>query len=115
MFFSDHSRYTSSQSTLTVAYHLDAFTGAIIEPPSSSPNPKDGKVLFDGEPLKTFPLPITHCKTSIRAVAVADPSGSVSDQLRITPPDESDHLIITFLRRSTSSHFAKKLNQVSVT
>jgi hypothetical protein len=69
------------QRTITVAYHLDAFTGVIIEPSSSpsTPNPRDGKVLFDGKPLKTFPLPITHCKTSIRAVAIADPSGSVSD------------------------------------
>jgi hypothetical protein len=72
--------WASSQGSSTVAYHLNAFTGAIIEPKANggSINPVDGRHLFDGEPTQVFPLPIAHCKTAIRAVAVADKDGAVS-------------------------------------
>ncbi|KAJ9103363.1 hypothetical protein QFC19_004462 [Naganishia cerealis] len=64
----------------TVAYHVDAFTGRIVQNASAGmplmPG-MGGKVLFTGRPLHAFPLPIEHCKTHIRAVAVIDSSEQV--------------------------------------
>ncbi|KAJ9104572.1 hypothetical protein QFC21_002070 [Naganishia friedmannii] len=67
-------------STETVAYHVDAFTGKILRD-GSDDKPlmpgMGGKVLFQGRPLYTFPLPIEHCKSHIRAVAIIDTSEQV--------------------------------------
>ncbi|KAJ9115119.1 hypothetical protein QFC22_005449 [Naganishia vaughanmartiniae] len=67
-------------SVETVAYHIDAFTGKIIRD-ASDDKPlmpgMGGKVLFKGRPLYAFPLPIEHCKSHIRAVAVIDRSEQV--------------------------------------
>lgn len=73
--------YLAWQSIETVAYHVDAFTGKIMRE-SSDDKPlmpgMGGKVLFEGRPLYAFPLPIEHCKSHIRAVAVIDKSEQVS-------------------------------------
>ncbi|GHJ84629.1 hypothetical protein NliqN6_1031 [Naganishia liquefaciens] len=64
----------------TIAFHVDAFTGAIVRDDKSAkpliPG-MAGKVLFSGKPVHAFPLPIEHCKTHIRAVAVVDQSQRV--------------------------------------
>lgn len=74
--------FPTLQSIETVAYHIDAFTGKILRD-GSDDKPlmpgMGGKVLFEGRPLYAFPLPIEHCKSHIRAVAIID----TSEQVRI--------------------------------
>ncbi len=71
---------STSDKTKTVAYHFDAFTGQeLSSKPSSAVVKPAGREIFDGEPSRIFPLPVAHCKTHIRALAIASQRDTVRD------------------------------------
>lgn len=68
--------YDGSQ---TLAYHVDAITGKTVDILDQEVSGIEaGKVIAQGRSVKTFMLPVEHCKTKKRAVAIIDQDDKVS-------------------------------------
>ncbi|KAK8846600.1 hypothetical protein IAR55_005686 [Kwoniella newhampshirensis] len=68
---------TVGQNVSTVAYHINAYTGAVSGEVDGTTGLPIGKVLFSGPPKTAFLTPFENCGTQARVLAVINPETKV--------------------------------------